>query len=222
MTWDGYVSAWSRTHEGYDPRHAGPVLRSLLRTAYRLGALLVRLGARPAVVLFPAVTCTVLVPVFASMGGSWPALGALCLLVGLGADTVAETLAVLLGQVTRLGSFYRTLVDRLSEVCWLAALAVLGVRPGLLVACGALVWLHEYMRARAGAVGMRAAGSATIGDRPTRAWLTLLALILAVTAAHAAGRDLAAGVVTMVAVGWLALAVMGLCQLFTIVRKALA
>lgn len=221
MSWDSYVSAWSGTHDGYDPRQAGPALRGWLRTAYRLGALLARRGVRPALMQMISVLCAIMVPAVAALGGQWPVLAALFLLVGIAAQTVTDTLAVLLARTTRLGSFYRTMVDRLSELCWLAALATCGVRAGLLIACGALVWLHEYMRARAGAVGLRPAGSTTIGDRPTRAWLTLLSLLLA-AAANRVSPDLAAGVVTMMMVGWLSLAVIGLGQLLGIVRKVLA
>ncbi|MEV0455413.1 CDP-alcohol phosphatidyltransferase family protein [Catellatospora methionotrophica] len=220
-SWDGYVSGWSNSHDGYDPRHAGPLLRKWLRAAFTVSGVLARLGARPAYAMAVAAACAVLVPVIAARGGSWPALAAPVLTLGLAADTVGQTLAVLLGRTSRLGSFYRTMLDRMSEVCWLVALGALGAQQTLLLACGAMVWLHEYIRARAGAVGLRAAGSATIGDRPTRAWLTLLSLLLAAAAAAQVGPDLAAGVVTMVLVLWFSLAVLGLGQLLTVVRKVL-
>jgi CDP-diacylglycerol--glycerol-3-phosphate 3-phosphatidyltransferase len=220
-SWDGYVSGWSNSHDGYDPRHAGPLLRKWLRAAFTVGGILARFGARPAYAMTVAVACAVLVPVLAARGGSWTALAALVLVLGLAADTVGQTLAVLLGRTSRLASFYRTMIDRLSEVCWLVALASLGAQRTLLLACAAMVWLHEYIRARAGAVGLRAAGSATIGDRPTRAWLTLLSLVLAAASTAQVGPDLAAGVVTMVLVLWFSLAVLGLGQLLTVVRKVL-
>lgn len=221
MSWDGYVSGWSNSHDGYDPRHAGPLLRKWLRAAFTVGAVLARLGARPSYAMAVAAASAVLVPVCAARGGAWSALAAVFLLLGLAADTVGQTLAVLLGRTTRLGSFYRTMLDRMSEMCWLVALATLGAQLNLLLACVALVWLHEYIRARAGAVGMRAAGSATIGDRPTRAWMTLAALLLAAMSTAQVGPDLAAGVVTMTLVLWVSLAVLGLGQLLTVVRKVL-
>ncbi|WP_212845238.1 CDP-alcohol phosphatidyltransferase family protein [Catellatospora sp. IY07-71] len=221
MSWDGYVAGWSGSHDGYDPRHAGPLLRKWLRAAFRVGGVLARFGARPAYAMTVAVACALLVPLCAVRGGSWPALAALFLLLGLAADTIGQTLSVLLGRTSRLGSFYRSLLDRLTEACWLVALAGVGAQRTLLLACAAMVWLHEYIRARAGAVGLRAAGSATIGDRPTRAWLTLLALLLAAAATAQVGADLAAGIVTMVLVLWFSLAVLGLGRLLTVVRKVL-
>ncbi|MBV1852493.1 CDP-alcohol phosphatidyltransferase family protein [Catellatospora tritici] len=221
MSWDAYVAGWSSTHDGFDPRHAGPLLRRWLRIAFTVGGVLARFGLRPSYPMVIAAGCAVLVPLLAARGGAWPALAALVLLLGVAADTVGQTLAVLLHRSTRLGGFYRAMLDRMSEMCWLAALAVLGAQPTVVLLCVALVWLHEYVRARAGAVGMRAAGSATIGDHGTRIWLTLLSLLLAAAATTQVGADLAAGVVTMMMVLWLTLAVLGLGQLMGIVRKVL-
>jgi CDP-diacylglycerol--glycerol-3-phosphate 3-phosphatidyltransferase len=112
-------------------------------------------------------------------------------------------------------------VERFSEICWLLALAFLGTRPGLVFAVAALVWAHEYVKARVGAPALRPTATTTVGDRPTRVWFALAALLLAAASAQL-GQDLAAGVVTLVVMSWLALALVGLGQLFTIIRKVLA
>jgi phosphatidylglycerophosphate synthase len=135
---------------------------------------------------------------------------------------MAGTLAVLSGRATRLSAFYGTLVDRFSELCWLVALGVLGARTGLLLLCGGLVLLYEYVRARAASAGLRAAGSATIGDRPVRAWLVGIGLLLSGIAGAQVGEELGAGLITLVLVGWLAVTALGLGRLMSIVRKALA
>jgi hypothetical protein len=221
MSWDEFVPAWSRAYDGYDPRLAGPLQRKWLRGSHRIGVVLARLGMTPSSALTINVFTAIAVPLLASAGGVFTGLAAVFMVTGLSLGGLAGTLAVLLGQASRLDAFYRTLIERFSEGCWLLALAMLGARPALVVTCGGLVLFHEYVRARAGAVGLRAAGSATIGDRPARVWLTLLSLLLAAMAGPIS-PDLAPGVVTMVMVIWSTIAVIGLGQLLTIVRKVLA
>jgi CDP-diacylglycerol---glycerol-3-phosphate 3-phosphatidyltransferase len=222
MSWDGYVSAWSGVHDGFDLRHAGPGLRWWMRGSYRAGVVLTRRRTRASTASTVAVLCALAVPVLCAIGGGWPVLAALALVAGQIAQTMAGTLAVLSGRATRLSAFYGTLVDRFSELCWLVALGVLGARTGLLLLCGGLVLLYEYVRARAASAGLRAAGSATIGDRPVRAWLVGIGLLLSGIAGAQVGEELGAGLITLVLVGWLAVTALGLGRLMSIVRKALA
>lgn len=222
MSWDGYVSAWSGAHDGFDLRHAGPGLRWWMRSSYRAGLVLVRRRIAVSTASTVAVLCALAVPALSAAGGGWPALAAIVLVAGLAAQTLAGTLAVLRGQATRLRAFYGTLVDRFSELCWLVALAALGARVGLLLLCGGLVLLYEYVRARAASAGLRAAGSSTIGDRPARVWLMVVALLLAGITGAQVNEALTAGVITLMVVGWLSAEVIGLGQLMSIVRKALA
>jgi CDP-diacylglycerol---glycerol-3-phosphate 3-phosphatidyltransferase len=222
MSWDGYVSAWSGAHDGFDPRHAGPGLRWCIRSSYRVGLVLSRRRVKVSTASRVAVLCALMVPALCAQGGGWPLLAAIMLVVGLAAQTLAGTLAVLRGQATRLRAFYGTLIDRFGELCWLVALAALGARVGLLLLCGGLVLLYEYMRARATSAGLRAAGSSTIGDRSVRVWLVGVGLMLAGIAGAQIGEDLGAGLITLVVISWLAVGVIGLGQLLTVVRKALA
>jgi CDP-diacylglycerol--glycerol-3-phosphate 3-phosphatidyltransferase len=112
------------------------------------------------------------------------------------------------------------MVDRVAELCWLLAALLLGGSPALVGTCGVLVMVHEYVRVRAAAVGMRPAGTATIGDRSTRAITTLVLLVVA-GAAAGVDQDLAAGTTTLLLAVWTLLAIFGLMQLLTIIRKAL-
>jgi hypothetical protein len=63
-------------------------------------------------------------------------------------------------------------VDRLTEVAYAVALWLAGA-PGLLAAAfGALCWLPDYLRARAGQAGVRETGALSVWERPTRVALT--------------------------------------------------
>ena len=91
---------------------------------------------------------------FVAVGrGAWLFAAAGLVLLSALADTADGAVAVMTGRTTRLGGFYDSLADRVSEAAWLLALWLVGA-PGVLVtACGALAWLHEYARARSVAVG---------------------------------------------------------------------
>lgn len=218
MTWDDVVSAWARAFDGYDLRFAPAFKRSAIRGAFRVAAVLDRFGIRPAATMVLSALCSVAVPLLAWRGGVWPALAAVALVAGLGTDLLTAAMAVYGRRLTRLGSFYQSLLDRFGEVCWLIAFALLGVQPFLVIVAVAMVWAHEYLRARA---SLGKGGSGTIGERPSWIRLTLIGLVLAAGAAQL-GQDLAAGVATLVVFSWVCLAGIGLAQLVAVIRKALA
>jgi phosphatidylglycerophosphate synthase len=232
--WSDYATRWAQQHGGYDPRRASPLVRGWLWLAYRIARLLgaARIGPDPvtaAGVLFAGV-----VPVTARFGGAWPLLGALLVVAGALADTVDGALALVSGRGSALGQVYDAVADRLSEALWLGAFWLLGA-PGWLVAgCGAVSWLHEYVRARAAVAGMRELGAVTLAERPTRVLLAMFGLVVAglvglvasAAGVSATGRDsatsaTAAGSVTAAAAIWLLLGAVGLVQLAAAVRRAL-
>ena len=161
-----------------------------------------------------ALALTLWVPGAAALGGPWPAL-VLVLLAAL-ASAADGAVAILTSRTTRLGYLYDSLVARVAEVCWLTAFWVLGAPVWLLVICGAVAWLHEYVRARAAAVGLTDVGSMTVGEWTTRLAVTAAGLLLAGVASR-----LTAGTVTVAAVVWVFLGGFGLAQLLSGVRKSL-
>lgn len=176
---------------------------------------------RTSVTMLISVVCSISVPLLAWRGGQWPAIAVLLLLLGQVADAMTTTMAVRSGRVTQLESFYQALVERFAEVCWLLTFLALGARPLPVMLTAVVVWAHEYVRAKVGGAVVRRTGSTTVGDRSLRIWLVLVALVLA-AAVSGIGQDMAAGIVTMVVLCWLALGLIGLAQLLAIIRKALA
>jgi hypothetical protein len=218
MSWDEFVAEWSRFFDGYDLRHASAPKRYFMRAIYRLtGVVTPKLSTT----MLISAGCSVIVPLLAWPGGPWPAVAAVMVLLGLAADSTTDALAVRRGRVTRLESFYQTMVQRLAEVSWLLALLLLGALAAPVVICAGLVWAHEYVRARVGNTVMRRTGTSTVGDRPLRVWLVLTALVLAAAVASI-DQDMAAGVVTLIVLCWVAFALIGIVQLVSIVRKVLA
>ncbi|GAA2703465.1 CDP-alcohol phosphatidyltransferase family protein [Micromonospora olivasterospora] len=220
LNWDQYAAAWARLHGGFDPRAAAPVVRAWLRFAYHLGYVLGRLRVTPTAVTVAGVLLCLCVPLFAVRPVDGPLIGALFVLVAAVADSVDGAVAVATNRTTRLGYVYDSLADRLGEAAWLVAFWLVGAPGALVAAAGGLSWLHEYVRARAVAAGMREIGAVTVGERPTRVCVALVGLLLAGLTGLIA-PDLAAGTITMATAVWVLLAGFGLGQLLSAVRRAL-
>ncbi len=220
LTWEQYAVAWAGLHGGFDPRRASLPVRGWIRLAWAGGRLLDRIGVAPTAVTVVGLLISAAVPFAAARGavGALTAAG-LVLLAGI-ADTLDGAVAVAGGRVTRLGYVYDSLADRLSEAAWLAAFWLAGAPAGLVVAGGAVSWLHEYVRARAVGAGMTEVGVVTIGERPTRVSVALVGLLLA-GGAGLLRPELLAGTVTLAAVGWVFFGLFGLAQLLGGVRRAL-
>lgn len=221
MTWEEYAAAWSQLHGGLDPATASPLIRGWVRVAYRGGCLLGRLGVGPGAVTAAGLLLCVAVPFAAALGPAGLLAGGGIVLLASVADGLDGAVAVVTGRTSRLGFMYDSVADRVGEAAWLAAFWVAGAPGWLVVAVGAVSWLHEYVRARAAAAGMAGIGVVTVGERPTRAAVAVAGLVVA----GAAGlvRDAwTPPALTIAAAAWLALALAGLAQLATVVRRALA
>ncbi|GII22036.1 CDP-alcohol phosphatidyltransferase family protein [Planosporangium mesophilum] len=208
-TWDEYALAWRELHGGYDPRTGSVFVRGWLRFAYTVARIAVRGGATPAVVTGVGVALSLGVPVAARL----PLLAAALVALSAVADSVDGAVAVLTGRASRAGYVYDSLADRVSEACWLVALWLLGAPGWLLLCCGGLSWLHEYVRARAAVAGMSEVGVVTVAERPTRVIFAVAGLVVAAFAPP--------GAVTVVVGVWTVLAAVGLGQLLVAVRARL-
>jgi CDP-diacylglycerol--glycerol-3-phosphate 3-phosphatidyltransferase len=220
LTWQEYARAWSALHGGFDPDGASPVVRGWIRIAYRAGILLGRLGVSPTAVTFAGLALCLAVPL-AATGGPAGLIGAALLVLAAGfADAFDGAVAVVTGRTSHAGFVIDSVADRVGELAWLAAFWVAGAPGWLVVAGGAVSWLHEYLRARATAAGMPDIGVVTVGERPTRVSVAISGLLVGGVAGfvHA---DWAVVVVSIAAAAWLALAVIGLGQLIVAVRRGL-
>ena len=220
MTWDEYVAAWSRLHGGFDPGAASPVVRGWIRLAYRGGSLLGRWRVGPGAVTTSGLVLCALTPAAARLGHGLFLAALLVLLAGC-ADALDGAVAVVTGRTSRLGFVYDSVADRLGEAAWLAAFWVAGAPGWLVVAGGAVSWLHEYVRARATAAGMVGLGLVTVGERPTRVSIAISGFLIG------GGADLlhpgwASAALVVAAAGWAALGLIGLAQLGAAVRRELS
>ncbi|MGI5237149.1 CDP-alcohol phosphatidyltransferase family protein [Dactylosporangium sp. CA-139066] len=213
LPWDGYCDRWSTTHGGYDPRRSPSPVRGWLRLCHRIGAALARRGVRsPDAVTTIGVLASAVVPVLAFLAPRAAPVAALLVLLTAFADTIDGVLAVVADRATRLGHVYDATADRVTEALWLVAFAALGAPPWLAASCGAVMWLHEYVRARASVAGMTGIGTVTIAERPTRVLIAMFGLLVAPLDTRAATVTLAIA---------LAVSLIGFAQLIAAVRRAL-
>lgn len=223
LTWDEYANKWARLHGGFDPRMATTSVRRWLRMSYHLGCFLARLRVSPTAVTAFGVLLCACVPVAviqAPPGPVGPVVAAGFVLLASVADSIDGAVAVVTGRTTRLGYVYDSLADRVGEVCWLIAFWLVGAPGELVVAAGALSWLHEYTRARSVSAGMKEIGTVTVGERPSRVSVAVVGLLLA-SVAHLIMPELAAGIITLATAIWVLLGFFGMVQLLSAVRRSL-
>ena len=219
-----YLAEWSRWHGGTDPA-ASRLVHGWLSLAYALARSVAWLPPVAATALGLLVALAAIGP--AAAGGAW--LVAAGLLVGLSGllDSLDGALALAGGRASRRGYVLDSAVDRLTEAGYALTLWVAGA-PGWLAALfGALCWLPDYLRARAGQAGVAETGSISVWERPTRVVMTAFTvggagIVAATGLADVAGiTDGPAVVVTAGAAAGVVLGVVGTAQLGVSLRRAL-
>jgi phosphatidylglycerophosphate synthase len=212
---EDYLAAWSHWHGGVGTESR--LVRGWLSVAYTLARPLAGLPPVAATALGLLVAAAAVGPALA--GGAW--LLAAGVLVGLSGllDSLDGALAIGTGRASRRGFVLDSVVDRLTEAAYAGALWVAGAPGWLAVAFGALCWLPDYLRARAGQAGVTETGALSVWERPTRVAMTGCTLV---GAGVMAGVGLSDTVVTAgTAVGVL-LGAVGVAQLGISLRRMLA
>ncbi|HZN20209.1 MAG TPA: CDP-alcohol phosphatidyltransferase family protein [Micromonosporaceae bacterium] len=207
----GHLAGWSRLHGGHRP--AGAV-RAWLAAIHPLAAWLAQRRVAPNTVTIAALGLAVLAAPVAYQGGAWTALAAVLVVGSAVADGLDGAVAVLAGRASRAGAVLDSVADRLAEAALGAALWAAGAPGWLAAGATGVGWLHEYLRARAGAVGVAGIGPVTVAERPTR----VVAAVAGLLAAWPLG---AVGPAIGAAVGGL-LGLAGLAQLTAWLARALA
>lgn len=167
-----YLAAWSRWHGGTGTERG--LVRGWLSLAYALARPLAGLPPAVATALGLLVAAAAVAP--AAAGGAW--LVAAGLLVGLSGlvDSLDGALAIGTGRASQRGFVLDSAVDRLTEVAYAAALWGAGAPGWVAVVFGALCWLPDYLRARAGQAGIDRTGPISVWERPTRVAMTGMTL----------------------------------------------
>lgn len=212
---DEYLAEWSRWH-GDTPTDSA-LVRGWLTAAWTLARPLAGLPPLVATVFGLLVAVAALGP--AAAGGTW--LIAAGVLVGLSGllDSLDGAIAIGTGRASRRGFVLDSAVDRVSEAAYAGALWAAGAPGWLAVAFGALCWLPDYLRARAGQAGVEETGALSVWERPTRVAMTGMTLG---GAGVVAGTGAAEVVVTVGAGVGALLGAVGVAQLGISFRRMLA
>ncbi|MCV7133817.1 CDP-alcohol phosphatidyltransferase family protein [Mycobacterium hodleri] len=204
---------WSELHGGVQP---SPVVRGWLRV--------IRVLASGPIIRVPpdalsAAGVLVLAGAWAAVvGPGWPALVVpLVVLAGV-LDGLDGAVALRTGRARPMGAVVDSVADRVGDLVLGGILVAIGAPPAWVLAAVALVFLLEYVRARAQAVGMPGVGAVTVAERPTR--LIVVAMAAGGAAAWPAGLPLLGwGWGVTFAVTWTAVGVVGMGQLLVGVRR---
>jgi len=213
---DEYLAAWSRWHGGVDPGRNAMVGRwlALVYAAARPLA-----GVPPLLVTVAGLMVAAAAVVPAEGGGLWLLLAAGLVLSTGFLDSLDGAVAIGTGRASRRGFVLDSAVDRLTEAAYATALWLAGAPGWLAAAFGALCWLPDYLRARAGQAGVAETGVLSVWERPTRVLLTGFTL---------AGAGVVSGlvrpwvVVTAGTAAGVVLGAVGVTQLGVALRRALA
>ena len=102
---------------------------------------------------------------------------ALLLVLSLALDGIDGTLAITTGKTSRFGALLDSVADRLVESLWAYGLYLLGAPWQIVTVAWLASYIQEYLRARAGGLGIQEVVVVTFAERPVRASLIFIALI---------------------------------------------
>ena len=169
MTKDEFFLAWSKLHG--DAKVSG-IVKGWLSISFPVSKALAKIRVTPNALTILGLVFGILL--YMNSSAIWAPL---ILVISLICDGIDGSLAIITGQSSKWGALLDSVVDRLTEVFWVLALYSLGVDSKILITVLILASTQEYLRARAGGVGLKQVGVVTVAERPVRASFIFIALI---------------------------------------------
>ena len=169
MTKDEFFLAWSKLHG--DAKASG-IVKGWLSISYPVSKALAKMRVTPNALTILGLVFGILL--YMNSNAIWAPL---ILIISLICDGVDGSLAIITRQSSKWGALLDSVVDRLTEVFWVLALYSLGVDSKILITVLILALTQEYLRARAGGVGLKQVGVVTVAERPVRASFIFIALV---------------------------------------------
>ena len=169
MTKDEVFLAWSKLHG--DAKVSG-IVKGWLSISFPVSKALAKMRVTPNALTILGLVFGILL--YMNSNAIWAPL---ILVISLICDGVDGSLAIITRQSSKWGALLDSVVDRLTEVFWVFALYSLGVDSKILITVLILASTQEYLRARAGGVGLKQVGVVTVAERPVRASFIFIALV---------------------------------------------
>lgn len=205
MTRSQYLTAWSRIHGFTEGQEVAGIARGYLSMNFYCVQPLVIMRASPNIV-------TLFAPLLAAgallVDNQW--LIALLILASLMVDGFDGAVAIIRAKSSTLGAVWDGIVDRVTEVLWLAALYYAGISPAVLLVIWVLVATQEYGRAKLTHIAGNVLGVVTVCERPVRGLLV---------ACGFAGTAIIPGTLEVVAIIWLLLQAVAFAQFSVMARR---
>ena len=169
MTKDEFFLTWSKLHG--DAKVSG-IVKGWLSISFTVSKALAKMRVTPNALTILGLVFGILL--YMNSNAIWAPL---ILIISLICDGVDGSLAIITRQSSKWGALLDSVVDRLTEVFWVLALYSLGVDSKILITVLILASTQEYLRARAGGVGLKQVGVVTVAERPVRASFIFIALV---------------------------------------------
>jgi len=99
------------------------------------------------------------------------------LILSLICDGIDGSLAIITGKGSKWGAMLDSVVDRVTEFFWALTFIAIGANQYVVIAALLIASVQEYLRARAGGLGLSEVGVVSIAERPVRASILFVAII---------------------------------------------
>jgi phosphatidylglycerophosphate synthase len=177
-----HAAIWQRLHHAPDvDPYANPLQRAFMAVTYFLATPLAKRGVQPDALTLVGLWVAGLTAMLGWQGNRWPIAAGLILVASSFLDGVDGAVAGLTDRSSFRGGILDSVVDRLAEVLFVAAIVLAGARSAFGVVAVSAVVLHEYTRSKWAYAAMQSGqsevGLITIGERPTRVIGCAVALI---------------------------------------------
>jgi CDP-diacylglycerol--glycerol-3-phosphate 3-phosphatidyltransferase len=170
LTKDEFNIKWSQLHS--DTPITGAVAW-WLKISYRFGLIATLLRVSPNILTLLGLISAAMSALTAT---SWWAV--FFLVFSLFCDGIDGSVAIFQKRDSAWGATLDSVVDRISEACWLYVLYVIGVPAWLAIAIWSVAAVQEYARAKLSSLKIKDIGVVTPAERPVRAIFIFAALIM--------------------------------------------
>lgn len=206
MNREQFFIKWSDLHGGAEIKG---IVKWWLSVSYSIARVLIRIS--------PTLLTLLALPVALLFLYYLPSpLSILLLVLTLAIDGIDGTVAILAGKVSKSGAVLDAFVDRLVESAWAYGLFLLGAPWQLVLSAWLAAFIQEYMRARAGGLGVSEVGIVTIAERPVRATLLFIGLVATMVGIADQVR-----IATITSVIWVAMQAIAALTIFLSLRSRL-
>jgi phosphatidylglycerophosphate synthase len=169
MNQSDFFKSWSSLHG--NAKISG-IVRGWLTISYLLVKPLAKLKITPNILTIFGLFFGVLL--YLNALSNWAVI---LLILSLICDGIDGSLAIITGKGSKWGAMLDSVVDRVTEFFWALTFIAIGANTNVVIAALLIASVQEYLRARAGGLGLSEVGVVTIAERPVRASILFVAVI---------------------------------------------